>query len=331
MNVRKGVWRDHSIATGGHLTALIDRTLNVGWKERNEWLEANGWRTPFVPDRRPSPQRQRQARALAEQRQIEREAAKAARREIDSAEATERRWHAAHTWRDGLAAVGTPAEQYLVGRGAWPSFEPLPSSIRWRPGDLQAPNEDGVIGPLGAAGILVWRIEDAATSRGTAVGIEALDATGGRLERRYRRTWGVASGGWFVPIPVPDPRQILLVEGAMDALAAAAALLGQRTLIAAIDGAAVSDRLVAAIAARHLPVRLLADGDVAGVRGAHRSADRLRAAGATTTISACAQDEDPASYIAGWIGEARAQGQDERDAWTALRHAWQQTHMEIAT
>ena len=328
VNVRKAVWRDHSLELGGHLSLLIERVLGVDWKGRNEWLVAGGFREPWRPGRRrPTAAGRARAAAVAEQRREERERAAAARQAADVADASRRVWRAANAWDRAIAAdPGTPAHTYLCGRGVWPSFEPLPPSVRWRCGaeDLFVRGEDGVLRPLeGAAGIVLWVLEDAVTRNGSAVGVEALDAAGKTTSPRLRETWGVRSGAWFVPVPLSEPSGLVLVEGAVDALAVAAALSGRGLAVAATDGAAMTDALVEAVGALSIPVVLLADGDTPGVRGAHGNADRLRGAGAHVVVQSCAWGEDPASCIAGWIGEALALGQDEPAAWALIRERWQ--------
>lgn len=138
-----------------------------------------------------------------------------------------------------VPVTDTPAARYLEARRVIPPAAALtlvPAGLLDNTAWLaaaSAPRPSRAGGPPGwpglpadAAGAFLCRLH---TPGGAlqAVSLEALDANGSRLERRWRRTFGTRHGTAFrtpaaPPQDDPEPPLVMLCEGELDALALAA-------------------------------------------------------------------------------------------------------------
>ena len=118
-----------------------------------------------------------------------------------------------------------PARAYLAGRWVWPpdGIGPsLPAAVRWLPsgtvGRDAAADWYGV--PEHTAGAILYAFRQPGGATIRAVGLDALDADGRRPGKRWRRTFGTKNGAAFA-VGAVGGDQLVVVEGEVDALAAA--------------------------------------------------------------------------------------------------------------
>ena len=304
VNVSKCIYADHSAGTGGHVSALFDEHLG-GWRSRNDWLEERGWKD------KPDFLRRGGAGPVSRARQARPPVVAPAPDPIGAAVQDDGRKaaFAASLWSAGQPAAGTLANAYLEARCAWPAGEPLPGTVRWLPW-TRWPGRLPRWWPEGAAGAVLWGFAPMGSGEVAAVGVEVLDEKAARVVPRQRRVYGHQRGTAFNAAPGRNGR-LVLVEGAVDALAVAAVLVDASVY-------AVGGRFSVPLEAGQ-GVVLLADGDAPGRRGAAAAAVRMRAQGVAVRVEGCAPDEDPGSVVAGWVGERIALGQDEAAAWQGIR------------
>ena len=206
--------------------------------------------------------------------------------------------YACRIWERAADPEGTPTALYLCHeRRVWPPEAPFPASVRWIdrgafPGGWprKAPPE--------AAGAAVWRFADN-TGWTSAVGLEALTASGRRSEPRWRRTHGIQRGALFqVPGPgnTADQQSATLhvTEGPLDALAGR--WLGQGPAISTCGTSGLAS-LEAKAVRGYDKVMLHVDGDPAGRIAAMEAAERLDAHGITVRATAYRRGEDPAKRL----------------------------------
>ncbi|MCY4213093.1 MAG: toprim domain-containing protein [Gammaproteobacteria bacterium] len=177
-------------------------------------------------------------------------------------------------WQAGVSATGTLAERYLVERHAWPpaavdGYKPIPDSVRWCD-KAHWPTHAGFRIPQNAAGAILCRYEGVGGA-GRAIQCDALDSTGKRLERRWRRCAGAKAGAWFTAGRGGSP--VVLVEGEIDALAAQWLLPGCE---ARACGGTAGLASGAALPTDGRPAEVWPDGDLAGDKAAQSLSDRAR-------------------------------------------------------
>lgn len=215
--------------------------------------------------------------------------------------------------------AGTHAEDYLIGRGAWPRGSHAPP-VRWLPpGDLAriAPPNDRPAGADGGAVVYPLYGGRGGVVCVRAVALEALAAKGGRLPggSRWRRTWGPRKGCVFVAhSPPTTPKSVIVAEGQCDALASFWTHCPcPEALILAACGS-VADLPLWPLPPG-APVLIEADSGRAGHDGAERLAARLRACGKSVTVSH-RETGDPASEAAPMVRSLSFDPPEPGDGWS---------------
>ena len=206
--------------------------------------------------------------------------------------------YACRIWERALDAEGTPAAHYLrLERRVWPPEMPLPASIRWL--DRRTfPGGWPRNAPQSASGAAVWRYSDY-EGQTSAVGLEALTASGKRAEPRWRRTHGIQRGALFqVAGPGSNdnrqPAMLHVAEGPLDALACRWLARGPAISTCGTSGLA---SLEAAAVQGYAHVMLHVDGDSAGRVAALQAISRLEASGIRVQATAYRKGEDPARRL----------------------------------
>ncbi len=223
-------------------------------------------------------------------------------------------------WRSTTPPDATPGRTYLAARDAWPprGIGPdLPATVRWLAADA-APAVDRAAKwyglPPGAAGSIVfaWRSPAAPDRWPSALSLLAVSADGERLrwpmgrERGPKmRTVGARGGLVFEARPGADAEPVHLCEGEVDALGLALApWTGPGRVLAA--GGTGNMRGLAGSLPGVGPVVLHADADGPGGAAAGRVRAAVLAAGRECRIETYGPGEDPASALAGDVGERAA-------------------------
>ena len=187
-------------------------------------------------------------------------------------------------WDAGIKADGTPAHRYLVGRMVWPpnGVGPgLPASVRWLARDAApaaVPGAQWFGLPPACAGAILYAFAGA-DGRIRSVSLDALDAGGARMEKRWRRTFGCKAGALFAVPPIGESTGVfVLCEGEVSALAAAWLHPGARCIA---TGGTAGMANVCLSGREHQPARIEieSDGDRRGEDAARKARDRLEAAG----------------------------------------------------
>ena len=214
---------------------------------------------------------------------------------------------AAAIWRAGIEATGSLAHAYLARRLAWPPAEcghTLPRTVAFLPKAAAPPC---VLLPRACAGAVVFRLESA-QGKLQAVQLEALDGHGRRLQpQRFRRNFGPLAGAWF-RVDVDRPAGVVVVEGPVDALAAAWLRPGLAAW--ATCGTAGLATLTASkiqAAGWQGPVKIISDPDAKGRTAAREAEAALNKAGwDVELILRPNNDSDVADELAGAIQEKAA-------------------------
>ena len=287
VDLTHGLWFDYEADTGGGVLDLVMREHGCGKAGALAWLEAGG----FLHGH--SPLRGREG--LSSEPPLAPAGALAAR-----------------LWGSAVCADDSPGHVYLAGRWAWPPAGTGPElalSVRWLPAGAVAADPAlkwrGV--PVGAAGALVFawrRWEEPATP--VAVSLLAVNEAGERVgwfgERRVKmRTAGSRTEAVFETRPGAGTDALHVCEGEVDALALCLSpWCGPGRIIAA--GGTSGLRRVGTLG--NSAVTIHADGDAPGRAGAERA--RHAVSGRECRIQWYGPGEDPASTLAGWVGERAA-------------------------
>ena len=302
---RAGTWRDWEADTGGGVLALVEHERGCDKAAALDWLESAG----FVESRdreRPVRREPRTSPLLSTP-------------EPADTGPDPRAALVAQLWACAVPPDPTPGRLYLALRFAWPPAgigPDLPTTVRWlaheeAPGSDRAAKWYGL--PDGAAGALVfaWCRPGDADPDPRAVSMEAIDATGERLEPRWRRTFGTRAGTVFearAPSRGTDPAHV--AEGEVDALALALApwcAPGGVYAAGGTSGMRTDPERFTVLSGG--PVVLHADGKPQGAAAASYAKARIQATGRECRIERYAprgEDGDPAAALAGWIGERAA-------------------------
>lgn len=242
-------------------------------------------------------------------------------------------------WAAGVPAEGTLARRYLAGRLAWPpdGIGPtLPASVRWLPRD-RAPASTPEAGwhglPAGAVGAALYRLSVPPSITAAAVNLEALDADGRRLAKRWRRTFGIQTGSAFkARAAASEANPVHVVEGYCDALALALAPWCGPGAIYAMGGTAgLQHQAAVTFAATGAGALVIhADGGRPGREAAEHARHEIEATGRACRVEWYA--DDPAEALADWLRERAASREHEggADRKAAERGAWMDLLQEIA-
>ena len=321
-----GQWFDHENGTGGGVLDLVVRECGSRGAAL-DWLESAGFVAPRAgASGTPPPESARRADSPGSACPS-RDGARGPTHAGPSPESAPgeperdpRALAARRLWAATVSGDDTPGRAYLTVRNVWPprGLGPdLPRSVRWLSREA-APAVDRAAKwyglPTGAAGALVfaWRRDgDRPKAWPAALSLLAVTAAGERMRWFVRlgsrgaktATLGSRAGALFEARAGGDAEPVHVAEGELDALALAIAPWAGPGRVVAAGGTAG----MKALAARGTgPVALHGDGDRAGRGAGLKAATAIRDAGRECRIERYGPDEDPASTLAGDVGERAA-------------------------
>ena len=283
VDLQHGCWFDHEAGTGGGVLDLVMREQNCDRAGALAWLEAGG----FLPGHAP----------LRAQESLS---------EPPSASATPL---AARLWDSAVGADDSSGRIYLARRWAWPPAgigPELPPSVQWLPAGAVAANpalkwRDVPVGAVGAL-VFAWR----KGPKLVAVSLLAVSETGARVgwfdkQRVKVRAVGSRTGAVFEARPGAGTDTLHLCEGEVDGLALSLSPWCVPGRIVAVGGTSGLRRVETLGSGA---VTIHADGDAPGRAGVERA--RHVVSSRKCGIEWYGPGEDPASSLAGWVGERAA-------------------------
>ena len=211
---KRGRWFDHSSGKGGGVLDLVQRERACDKARAVRWLQEQGY---VADDDTPHPQ----AHTPTHRRPTQYTKPEPKNEHPKPEPKNEH----PRLWDKAVKPDDTPARSYLTtARWCWPPagehFPELPAAVRWLPRQAwELERWPWLRVPTSAAGAVLFAYRDRGGEL-RAVSLEALDFEGGRLERRWRRTFGSRDGAAFRPVPRPEASKVVIVEGEVTALAA---------------------------------------------------------------------------------------------------------------